>query len=231
MDNAIYFNAPIELWRGFMEKPQKVLSDVLDYATAEFESEEEATNKLGVSYRDWLKCYENGVKLRNRKYSGVVFSIHREWYWEYRNHEKDDYDKLLLLALLALRSISYNKRITLSNSAFMFCRMAGYGRMDEIRNITYNKEADRWSEPVTGIFRYMKTAKMMGYYCEKLRLDLMLRLDNFHCYSQKGKRGFVFVFGTDKSREGYIRELHAYINRTKDSERNKLKNSIKDMVK
>ncbi len=232
MSNAVYFNAPIELFQQYMDEPHKVLDDVLSYATAEYDTEEEAKENLCVSYGDWEKAHGRGVELRqNKDYSGVVFSIPRELYWDYANHSKGDEENLLLLCYLALKSVCYNGRIAKSNSAFMFCRMAGYARLSDFP-YEYDTKKKRWNViPQPKILRYMKTARMMKYYSENLRLDLMLKFDNFHCYSQSGKRGFAFVFGTDKSREEYIRELYAFMYMSKGKERNELKNNIKGAVK
>ena len=42
MRKNYYYIAPIELWRGFMEEPDKILNDVLAFETAAYSTKEQA---------------------------------------------------------------------------------------------------------------------------------------------------------------------------------------------
>lgn len=230
-----YYNAPIELWQGFLDEPRNILYDVLGYASAEYDTQEEAESVLGVSYVGWEKTYKHGKELRESKeYSGVLFSISRSKYWYFRNHKTSNEENLLLLEYLALNSIGGRGRISFTNSAFMFCRMAGYGRMSELPKYKYNPKTKKWSvASVPKIFEYMKNPAMMGYYCEKLRYALMSTdaYPDFTCYSEKGKRGFAFTFDNEKSKDELWREMRdAMQTRSASARQNELKERMKQAV-
>lgn len=230
-----YYNAPIELWQGFLDKPKDVLEDVLDYVSAEYDTEDEAASVLCVSYGSWDRAYEHGKELREcKEYSGVLFSISRTKYWFFHDHKTSKDENLLLLAYLALNSIGGRGRISFTNSAFMFCRMAGYGRMYELQKYKYNPKTKKWNvTPTPTIFEYMKNPAMMGYYCEKLRYALMSAEEypDFTCYSEKGKRGFAFTFDNEKSKDELWREMRdaMRINST-SAKHNELKERMKQAV-
>ncbi len=235
MSNPVYFNAPVELWRGFLDKPKDILEDVLNYASAEYGDKDTASKALNVTYGSWESAKKNGDGLRKRKdYSGVTFSIPSDMYWEHRNHNKGEEDRLFLLGYLALKSIGGHGRISCTNSAFMFCRMAGYGRMEDFRKegFKYDPKKKKWNrQPESAILRYMRTDKMRGYHCEKLRYALMEAFDNFHCYSRKGKRGFAFIFGSEHSREEYWKMMAKHFDeRGNDSKRNLLKEQMRKIT-
>lgn len=232
MSTPIYYNTPVELWRGFLDRPKDVLRNILCYASAEYDDEKTAAKALRVSYGDgWEETKDDGGELRGRKdYSGVTFSIPNTLYWDYRDHAKDEHDNLLLLGYLALKSIGGHNRISFTNSAFMFCRMAGYGRMSDLQKegYKYNQQAKKWNKScVPVLFKYMRTDKIRGYYCEKLRYALMESFDDFHCYSRKGKRGFAFIFGNEKTRVEYWKMMaKQFDERGNDKKRNLLKEQM-----
>lgn len=234
---SVYYNAPIELWRGFLDNPKKVLEEILNYTSVEYDDKDSASKALGVTYWDWKGTKEKGNELRKRKdYTGVIFSISYEMYWDYRNHAKDEHDNLLLLGYLALKSIGGHNRISFTNSAFMFCRMAGYGRMSDLQKegYEYNQQAKKWfkngcqAKETPAILNYMRTDDVRGYHCEKLRYALMESFDNFHCYSRKGKRGFAFIFDNEKTREEYWKMMAKQLDeRGNDKNRNQIKEQMR----
>ena len=64
MRKNYYYIAPIELWRGFMEEPDKILNDVLAFETAAYSTKEQAEEALGVSYGSWEETMrEFGITL------------------------------------------------------------------------------------------------------------------------------------------------------------------------
>lgn len=230
-----YFNAPIEIWQGFLENPHDILRNVLNYASAEYDNENDASSALCVNYGNWDSDYKQGKELRRKKdYSGVMFSISRSKYWHFRDHKTSKEDNLLLLAYLALNSIGGRGRVSFTNSAFMFCRMAGYGRMSDMPKYKYSPKTKKWNEArVPAIFEYMKNSAMMGYYCEKLRYALMSadEYPDFTCYSEKGRRGFAFTFDEGKSKDELWREMRDAMRiRSTSAKHNELKERMKQAV-
>lgn len=206
----VYYTAPIELWQEFLDSPLNILEDVLAYASAKYNTEEEASNKLNVKYGEWENTYAKGKELRELGYCGVNFSISQELYWDYRNNgkKKTEYDNLLLLAYLALNSMRGN--LTFTNSLFWFSRMAGYGSMDGFRSLWEKK--DRKTGKVgyhsnRRIAKYVKSKQILYRTCAKIRLDLMRKFPHVHFYSEQGKRDFAFMFDSKRSRQECMDEL------------------------
>lgn len=200
-----YYTAPIELYRNFLDKPQKVLNDVLEYQIANFENIDEAEELLQVRFGDRKLCAESCKRLHKVKYCGVMFSIPRTLYWDYHDNNKTEWDYLRLLAYLSLKSMIGRKDIWKSNAGQMFARMAGYAGLNAYKN--------RESKGVGKIGSYMKNDRCMTYYSEKLRLSLMDDFNEFHSYSVRGKRGFVFMFSTN-SRKKCFKTMADYMEKT-----------------
>lgn len=226
MNNEIYYNTPIELWQGYLENPHGVLKNVLDYCTAEYSDEPTARKKLCVKYGDFETDHENGEFLRNKKeYSGVVFSIPNNIYWEYRDSIKSEWENVLLLAFLALKSIARNGRIARTNSQLLCCRMSGFGLMEQFKQ-SLNKKRNKYDTP-PAIYKYMKNPRLARYYCEKIRFDLMARYKHFHSFSMRGKRGFMFVFGNQYTRAEYWALMSKQMKNSPAVKRNELHSEMK----
>ena len=231
MRKNYYYIAPIELWRGFMEEPDKILNDVLAFQTAAYSTKEQAEEALGVSYGSWEETIKRGVELRGKKskYCGLCFDIPRILFWDYLKDTKTEWDNLLLLALLAHKTIGgRHGDIRSTNSEFMFARMAGYRKPAFLPKPQMLKSGEVKYGEGAKLHRYMKDKRTMSRYGAMLRLDLMNRFNNFHCYSQKGKRGYVFTFGSEHPRETYIKMMIATMGaRGNDAKRKALKETIK----
>lgn len=220
---VIYYNVPIELWRGFLDNPSDVLSNVTRYFAAKnYANVEEAETGMGMTFHNKEKSWKEGVKLLQGNYSGVLFSIAKNVYWNIYNEPKEEYRLLLLLAYLAINSMSGHREINITSTKAMFCRMAGYVREQDIPR-------DRKGIPNIGIIsKYMKNARSMNYHGEKIRLELMTMYKNLHFYSEKGKRGFAFMKTTDYTREECWRMMSEGLSeRTKTYQRNAIKEQMR----
>ena len=163
---------------------------------------------MGFSGGNWDEMKQSVASL-DKAFCGVNFSISNKLYWDYRKNKKSENDKLLLLAYLAINSMRGGFSFT--NSTYMFCRMSGFGRMEDFK--------EKWKKNKTGGYKhiytngsprmanYLKSTRIMGRKCAALRLDLMRKFDNIHFYSEQGKRDFAFMFDGEKDRQTCLNEL------------------------
>lgn len=211
-----YFTAPIELYKGFLENPYKSLSNVTKYLLAGYGNYRAAEDALGMKW----KSHENGAlkqgkALRDQHFSGVMFSISRKMYWDYHDNPKTTDQLLLLLAYLSLKSMNGNRLYRVGNSQAMFIRMAGYGNQQDYEN------AGGYAA-VGEIGNYMQTQRMMSYHGRNIRLSVMETFKEFHCYSDRGKRGFFYMF-SNKPRAECLYNLVKFANeRTKRNRESKI---------
>lgn len=225
----VYYTAPIELWQDFLENSNKVLVDVLEYCACQYDSLEEAQSKLFFSGGNWDNMKEN-VKSIGKDFCGVKFSISRKLYWDYRNCKKSEDDKLLLLAYLAINSM--RGAFSFTNSTFLFCRMSGFGRMEDFKEKWRKNKAGGYKHIYNNgsprMAHYLKSTRTMGRKCASLRLDLMRKFDNIHFYSEQGKRDFAFMFDEKRDRQTCLDELAQKMHhRGKNAQRDDLKEMMR----
>lgn len=206
-DKIKYYNAPIELYRHFLEHPNKCLDEVLDYLSAGYKSNERdnAENELGIKFggSSWERSHAIGAKLRKQTYSRVEFSIPRNIFWDYYEHTKSDIELKSLLCYLALKSIQGNKRYAYAENTRMFRRMCGYGRKEDFDAVP-KKELGRMGS----VFSTKKNEQASG---KRIRLATMQMFDSFHCSTHtRGLGRFFFMIG-DRDRDKCMAELSAYI--------------------
>ena len=218
---AIYFSAPINLWRDFIledSNSMDCLYDVQCWCIGDYETIEDAQRNLRICYHKKDVVESRCKELRGEYNSNIKFSISRTLMWDYFDNitTKTEYDKLLLLAYLSLKSLSKTDRPCIANNDVMFARMAGYDSFEEAE------------ESEDEICKFFDTPKKKRYYGEKLRLDLMTRFQHFHAYSTKGKRGFAFMISNKVSRITAMSKLASHMEkRTQKYKQNELKKLMK----
>ena len=194
MNKEIFYNAPIGLYRGFLdndESRQRVLNDVLDYAAyieyisiKECKNEEERWNKVrenlsftGGENETIRQRGESFWKLHSKE---PHFSLNSKIYWRFRDAYNSDEECILLLAYLALKSICGKKRWAKTTNAMWLSRIDGKNR-PEWKTVKGEKQL-QLSKPVA---KY-KT----NYGVRRIRALL------FECYGvsfyTKHVRGFCF---------------------------------------
>ncbi|MBO7101456.1 MAG: hypothetical protein J6V98_05465 [Bacteroidales bacterium] len=204
-DEIKYYNAPIELYRHFLEHPNKCLDEVLDYLSAGYKSNERdnAENELGINFGNWESNHARGAKLRKNTYSRVEFSIPRNIFWDYYRNAKSDIELKCLLCYLALKSIQGKKRYYYAENAKMFRRMCGYGRKEDFEMASKNE--------LGKLGRVFSSERNMQESGRRIREATMLQFDSFHCSMHtRGKRHFFFMIAYE-DREKCMKELAAYI--------------------
>ena len=205
-DEVRYYNAPIELYRRFLEHPTKCLDSVLDYLSTEYKEEEKqkATDELGVNWGNWEASYSRGVDLRfTSHFSGVTFSIPRSLFWDYYEKHKTEKELKCLLCYLALKSIQGKKKYYYAENAKMFRRMCGYGRKEDFEMAS--------KEELGKLGRVFSSNRNMQESGRRIREATMLQFDSFHCSMHtRGKGHFYFMIAYE-DRKKCMKELAAYI--------------------
>lgn len=131
-----YFNFPIQLINGFLDNHYKCLKDIYHYAAYahsvkmyndhELIRVEKSSNYLGVKQETYNDVLLNGKKLYNSidiksPKTGLSVAV---WFDFYKN-EKTEFEKVSLLAFLALKSILQNKSYCKVTNEYLLSRMNG----------------------------------------------------------------------------------------------------------
>ena len=212
-----YYNAPVELYRRFLDNHTKCLNDVFDYVAAGYEHCEYVSKIMGANILDWESTKRNGAALRECKYNGTLFSIPRNTFWNYYGKEHKRTELLDLLAYLALKSICGRKTICQCTTQRMFIRMAGFGGKEDF-NMAYNnnptesikKRKERLLRCYGDIMEYFENERKMRDTGKRIR-DRLTKKHKFYHYS-KQCRYFVFMFSDKNSRSCKI-QLADYVER------------------
>ena len=181
MEKQIYFNAPIELYRHFIENTRQCLDNVIDYCIAKYDTKSEAEEALEIQIGDWVRPKMNGSQLRAGHYNGTQFSIPSHILFDYyKNHNtKTERQKAMLLGYLALKSIAGWRNITVTSNKAMFARMAGYPSTKLLPGLS----------ELGAVAGYNNAYKLA-----RVRADITDNFNTVNIYSHKGKRGFAVTF-------------------------------------
>lgn len=185
--DARYFNFPIQLLKGFMIHPVICLDNISDYCLvkgaldgdsgeATVEAISDVCSEFGITVPDVAKVRRKGLKLlRDIPGGGPMVGLSLKVYWDFYQDEKSDFDKITLLAYLAMKSIIQNKAYQKLENKFWYSRMDG--------NVT-SCEPDQLSTEVRFYFT--------EYYSKRLKQELT---DNWglKTYS-RCMRGFYVSF-------------------------------------
>jgi hypothetical protein len=136
MSEVKYFNFPVQLLDRFLINSHKRLEDITDYAIYEKSLKvekgtvkdriKESASFYNMTLGSIEKTLNNGQELynsipTNSPKVGLSLSI----FWEYYKKDKTEFDKVCLLAFLALKSILGNKAYCKTTVKFWLSRMDG----------------------------------------------------------------------------------------------------------
>lgn len=138
-DESKYFNFPVQLLDGFLIDHEECLINILHYAIydhaenklEEGEIEERIIDSAAflmveIPFEHWGHVEQNGEELYNKYSDGSPkVGISRSVYWDFRTNYKTDFEKVTLLALLALKSIVQKKAYCKVTNHFILSRMDG----------------------------------------------------------------------------------------------------------
>lgn len=132
-DKALFYNFPICLLEGFMDDSGGCLNKILDYVTWQHNqgdlTAEDTAHYLGVKYGNFENTLNRGHSIANHLEHGKPSpwtGINRDVFWQFKDHNRSDFDKAVLLAFLAFKSILGNKEwYKITNQNAIYYRMAG----------------------------------------------------------------------------------------------------------
>lgn len=223
--NKDYYNAPVELYRRFLEHPKQCLADVLDYQIAKTDNfDVKATEQaLSIDFGDKKKAVANAKAIAKKtngcEYSGVLFGIPRTLFWDYYEHDKTTWEQLVLLAYLSLKSwYGHKDKPMRMDNEKLFTRMTGNG--NSIGFHFDNKDGE-----LGAIAKHLT-----AYKARNLRESLSEHFRDFHYYSCKGKRGWAFMFADgDKYQRTF--ELAQYMEQRTKKYRRELQRKLMEAAR
>ena len=192
MANSIYFNAPCELYKGFLSdnKVEYCLHNVINFVIYAQSSKngynkdncgEYASEHLCVNCSNPASNYTKGRKLFYElvfpnNTAPAYFSISKDMYWHFRNEESTFDERVSALAYLAIKSMIGKREYIKTNMTLLCSRMDGYTRYrGQELSPELSKYTNRyWSHKLMndlyqkyGVIFYCGNAahKVRGFYC------------------------------------------------------------------
>ncbi len=184
--DARYFNFPIQLLKGFMIHPVICLDNISDYSLVRYARDtsgettvqaiSDVCGEFDINPQVAAKVRQNGLKLlRGIPERSPMVGLSLKLYWEYYENEKNDFEKVTLLAYLAIKSIVQSKAYYKLENKFLYSRMDG--------NVT-SCEPDQLSDPLR--------IYLTEHYSKRLRRELV---DNWGLTTySRYTRGFYVSF-------------------------------------
>jgi hypothetical protein len=127
-----YFNFPIVLLEGFLIDDKKCLNNILDYAMYAYcekydtDDVKRAARFFGVTLGNEIRTYRNGNELFDSIPEGLPkVGISKDIFFDYYTNEKTEFQKVTLLAFLAIKSALQNKSYYKMDNNYLFGRMDG----------------------------------------------------------------------------------------------------------
>lgn len=127
-----YFNFPILLLQGFLINHKKCLNDIVDYGVYAYcinnhiDDIEKAAKFFGIKLTDKDKIIRTGKALYDHLPEGLPkVGISKDIFFDYYKNEKTEFEKVTLLAFLAIKSVLQNKTHCNVTNDFFIARMDG----------------------------------------------------------------------------------------------------------
>ena len=212
MSQVRYLNFPVIILKGFLLKPERTLRNILYYAiysySLQFEGDMRGRLKTALEYynlttslfdEDIKRIIAIGERYRAYKdypHTGLGTHIYLDFIYSKKTH----YDRLCLLAYLALKSILGNSLYCKTNNRLLFARMAGEAKASDFTNLP--PEFDR----------YIKSRDYLIYWSDKLRGSLE---DWYFVFYSRRTRGFYASLQLSLDDLAYIAESNSKANRDK----------------
>jgi len=135
MNDVKYFNVPIRLYQDFLEDSASVLSDVLVFALYEHSEKKLEKGSEIVRFKaacDYYDVDDKNATINLHKAKQIVYypndprvGISLTMFWDFYSNQKSEFEKVSLLAYLAIRSILQNKSYFKLTNNYWLARMDG----------------------------------------------------------------------------------------------------------
>lgn len=194
--NNGFLDFPIDLLRGFLDNPDRVLADIFFYSAYKMLWSE---SSVFGSMEEFRKQYGFTIDEKGKKHGESIFNsfdgighvwtgIHIDTFKRYYKKERSEIDLVCLLAFLGLKSISQKARFKKNvTNEFLMSRMSGYGSTVPIEQIDptvleYMKNKSKRKPKVFRLleesFKFARVEKSRGitYSFEMSRRELELKI-------------------------------------------------------
>lgn len=217
-----YFNFPIVLLEGFLIDYMECLNNIFDYSIygylnkayeSDFNKIKEAESFFGVNIGNKKRSFENGKTLFESIPEKLPFTGIRKSIWfDYYKNQKTEFQKVCLLAFLAIKSIVGKKLYCKTNYSLMFSRMSG------ISHTIKNK-----SELPPELIDYFIKRRQSDKIIANLKSDWKLKHYGYHT------KGFYVSFKKDDKidLEGLIKIVEKNRKSRKEKEMKDLEKSLR----
>lgn len=215
MADEKYFNFPIQLLQGFMVDHEKALNNILLYSLYAHSLKLEYGNELecfkssldyySVEFGNPLSAYNKAVKIYEQVDSnGPKAGINKKVFWDFRDSHKTAFEKGVLLAFLALKSIVQMKPYCKVDNKFMLARMDGKAKACELTELS--KEISQFANEYQT--KKLKAALVDGWglitysrYTRGFYVSFKLSLDDLVYEAEKRRQSYK-----DKQRKQEIND-------------------------
>lgn len=146
MSKETYHNFPIHLLKGFLIDSDKCLNDIILYSVfanslniqkgSELERVQITLNSFGLTGNAKEICKAGAYIYTNTPPRSAMSGINSKIIYDYRNNFKTDFDKVCLLAFLAIKSIIANKAYCKIDNNFLWSRMDGNSKSVDVSELS-----------------------------------------------------------------------------------------------
>ena len=146
MSKETYYNFPIHLLKGFLIDSDKCLNDIILYSVyvnslniesgTELERVELTLKSFGLSGNVKEICKSAAKIYTNTPAKSAMSGINSKIIYDYRTNFKTDFDKVCLLAFLAIKSIIANKAYCKIDNNFLWSRMDGNTKSVDVSELS-----------------------------------------------------------------------------------------------
>ena len=190
-----YFNFPVCLLKEFLNRNYETLRKIFCYSIYCFVLKQgksndkyaikEAFNYYKAKYTAELVLYNEGKELynsisslqkeqkeqKNEAMTGIETSI----FFDYKNNEKTEFEKVVLLAYLSIKSILGTKTYCKTNKELLFSRMSGSTKTTSSINNELVKYLTRYNfEKIITELSYDWNLKYYSYYTKGFYVSFKL---------------------------------------------------------
>lgn len=144
-----YFNFPIDLLKGFLIDSTKCLDEISKYALfAHADKLEQGLPRerlksaidffgLVLADQEFEDFFDSCVRIYvNAPKKSVKVGINKNIFFDYKDNYKSEFDKVCLLAFLAIKSIIQTKPYCKIDNAFLWSRMDGSSKSIDVSELS-----------------------------------------------------------------------------------------------
>lgn len=146
MSKETYYNFPIHLLKGFLIDTDKCLNNIILYSVysnslniekgTELERVELTLKSFGLTGNVKEICKSAAKIYTSTPTKSAMSGINSKIMYDYRTNFKTDFDKVCLLAFLAIKSIIANKAYCKIDNNFLWSRMDGNSKSVDVSELS-----------------------------------------------------------------------------------------------